>query len=247
EVSSNLARDLGVQWGGRFTADTAHGNATDWAFPHSLGLRGDSGVNNFAVNFPAAIGPQAGGALALTLGHVNDVLALDLRLSAIETSGRGRVVSSPRVTTLDNKTAEISQGFEVPFTSATEEKIETDSIEYKLRLNVTPHVTSDRSIIMRIELTNDRPNLTLQAADGTPGKTTRAATTEVLVRDGETTVIGGIITDAQEDSQSGIPFLSKIPYLGWLFKKKDTRSDKTELIIFITPKIVATGATARSL
>ena len=240
EVSSTFARDLGIQWGGKFVADTAHGNATDWAFPNSIGVSGDTGVGNFAVNFPSAGGAGGpGGALALTLGHVNDVLTLDLRLSAIETSGRGRVISSPRVTTLDNKTAEISQGIEIPFTTATQEKIETQSISYKLRLNVTPHVTADRSIIMKIEVSKDAPSTTFVAVDSkTPAKETRAATTEVLVKDGETTVIGGIITNTQSNTEFGVPFLSKIPVLGWLFKRKDKRVDKTELIIFITPKIV---------
>ncbi|WP_459941011.1 type IV pilus secretin PilQ [Deferrisoma palaeochoriense] len=252
EVSSTFAKDLGIQWGGRFEASTRTGAATDWAFPHSIGVSGDTGVGNFAVNFPSAGGAAGpGGALAFTLGHVNDVLSLDLRLSAIETAGKGRVISSPRVTTLDNKTAEISQGVEIPFTTATEEKIETQSIEYKLRLNVTPHVTADRSIIMKIDLSKEDPSTTFVAVDSrTPGKETRAATTEVLVKDGETTVIGGIITNRQSNTESGIPWLSKLPFVGWLFKKKDNRVDKTELIIFITPKIVnqpVVEAAARSL
>ncbi len=240
EVSSTFAKDLGIQWGGRFEASTRTGAATDWAFPHSIGISGDTGVGNFAVNFPSAGGAGGpGGALALTLGHVNDVFSLDLRLSAIETSGKGRVISSPRVTTLDNKTAEISQGVEIPFTTATEEKIETQSIEYKLRLNVTPHVTADRSIIMKIDLSKEDPSTTFQAVDSrTPGKETRAATTEVLVKDGETTVIGGIITNRQSKVESGLPWLSKLPFVGWMFKSKNNRLDKTELIIFITPKIV---------
>ncbi len=248
EVSSTFARDLGIQWGGRFTADTAHGNATGWAFPHSVGVQGATGTQNFAVNFPAAVaagGP--GGAIGMTLGHINDVLTLDLRLSAIETSGKGRVLSSPRVTTLDNKTAEISQGIEIPFTTATDTLIETSSIDYKLKLNVTPHVTADRSIIMKIDVTKDAPSTTFVAVDSaTPAKETRAATTEVLVRDGETTVIGGIITDSQSHIESYVPFLGKIPYLGALFKQKSNRQDKTELIIFITPKIANTQAVARN-
>jgi len=247
EVSSDFAKDLGIQWGGQFTADTAHGNATDWAFPHSVGVQGSTGTQNFAVNFPAAVlagGP--GGAIAMTLGHVNDVLSLDLRLSAIETSGKGRVLSSPRVATLDNKTAEINQGIEIPFTTATEEKIETQSIEYKLRLNVTPHVTADRSIIMKIDVAKDAPSATFFAADGTPAIETRAANTEVLVKDGETTVIGGIITDTQSESEASVPFLGKIPYLGALFRQRDKRVQKTELIIFITPKIANVAALARN-
>ncbi len=248
EVASTFARDLGIQWGGSFNADTAHGNSTGWAFPHSINAVGDSGVQNFAVNLPAAVGAASpGGALALTFGSIDDILTLDLRLSAIESSGRGRVISSPRVTTLDNKTAEISQGVEIPFTTATEEKIETSSIDYKLKLNVTPHVTSDRSIIMKIDVTKDAPSTTFFAVDSrTPAKETRAATTEVLVKDGETTVIGGIITDTQGDQELSVPFLGKIPYLGALFRKKEKRVDKTELIIFITPKIANLQPVARN-
>lgn len=248
EVASSFARDLGIQWGGSFNADTAHGSSTGWAFPHSINAQGSSGVENFAVNLPAAVGAASpGGALALTFGSIDDVLTLDLRLSAIESSGRGRVVSSPRVTTLDNKTAEISQGIEIPFTTATEEKIETSSIDYKLKLNVTPHVTSDRSIIMKIDVTKDAPSTTFFAVDSrTPAKETRAATTEVLVKDGETTVIGGIITDTQGDQELSVPFLGKIPYLGALFRKKEKRVDKTELIIFITPKIANLQSVARN-
>ncbi len=240
EVGSVFSRDLGIQWGGQFTASTATGNATGWAFPHSVGVQGATGVQNYAVNFPSAGGAGGpGAALAMTLGHINDVLTLDLRLSAIETAGKGRVLSSPRVTTLDNKTAEISQGIEIPFTTATQEKIETQSIDYKLVLNVTPHVTADRSIIMKIDLTKDAPSTTYVAADSqTPAKETRAASTQVLVRDGETTVIGGIITETKSETESGVPYLSKIPFIGALFRQRTKRSDKTELIIFITPKIV---------
>lgn len=248
EVSSTFARDLGIQWGGRFTADTARGNATGWAFPHSVGIQGATGTQNFAVNFPAPVAAGTpGGAVAMTLGHINDVLTLDLRLSAIESSGKGRVLSSPRVTTMDNKTAEISQGIEIPFTTATDTQIETQSIDYKLKLNVTPHVTADRSVIMKIDMTKDAPSTTFVAVDSaTPAKETRAATTEVLVKDGETTVIGGIITDTRSDIETSVPFLGKIPYLGALFRQKSNRLDKTELIIFITPKIVNVQAVARN-
>lgn len=249
EVSSRYSHDLGVQWGGKYTADTAHGNATNWAFPNSVGFSGATGTGNYAVNFPAfnAAAGVPGGALALSLGHINDIMSLDLRLSALESSGRGRVVSSPRVSTMDNRAAEISQGVAIPFTTATQTQIETKSIDYLLKLNVTPHVTSDRSIHMKIGLNKDAPSRTYKAADGTPGVETRTATTEVMVKDGETTVIGGIITDDQGDTENGIPFLSKIPFLGALFRSKSKTSDKTELIIFITPKILNPTAVIGSL
>jgi type IV pilus assembly protein PilQ len=191
------------------------------------------------VNFPAAIGADAGAGLSLSFGSINDTLRLDLRLSALESNGHGRVVSSPRVATLDNRTAEISQGVSIPFTTATENQIETQSIDYLLKLNVTPHVTSDGSILMKIAVNKDAPSTVYFAVDSkTPAKETRSALTEVLVKDGETTVIGGIITDSQSNGESGTPFLAKIPYLGALFRNKRNQTDKTELIIFITPKIV---------
>lgn len=240
EVSSSYAKDLGIQWGGSYVADAAHGNSTGYGFPSSIGIGGDTGLGNYAVNLPSAGGSDGGpgGALALSLGSINDVLSLDLRLSALEAAGRGRVVSSPRVTTLDNKTAEISQGIEIPFTTATEEKIETSSINYLLMLKVTPHVTSDNSILLQIDVDKDAPSTTFFATDGTPAIETRRATTEVLVRNGDTTVIGGIITDTTSDVQLGIPWFREIPFIGWMFKSKINRVDKTELIIFITPRIV---------
>jgi type IV pilus assembly protein PilQ len=246
EVTSNVDKSLGIQWGGKYTADTAHGNATDWAFPNSIGINGSTTpANNFAVNLPAAV--DTAGALSLTFGHVNDILRLDLRLSALESANQVRVVSSPRVTTLDNRTAEISQGEEIPFTTSTQEKIETKSIDYKMTLNVTPHVTSDRSIIMKIDLKKDSVGGRTAADGKTPSKDTKSATTELLVKDGETTVIGGIITDDQRNFKSGIPFFSKLPFVGWLFKNSRDTGAKTELVIFITPKIVTPTAVVGSL
>jgi type IV pilus assembly protein PilQ len=250
EVSSTYSEDLGVQWGGSFTADAAHGNAPGYSFPNSVGLKGDTGLSNYAVNLPVTAGSagSAGAALALSLGSINDVIGLDLRIAALETAGKGRVVSSPRVTTLDNKAAEISQGIEIPFTTATNEKIETQSIDYLLKLMVTPHVTSDNSVMLRIDLKKDAPSTTFFSVDSsTPAKETRTATTEVLVRDGETTVIGGIITDTTSEKKSGVPWFHKIPFIGWMFQNTSNRVDKTELIIFITPKIIRVAETARSL
>lgn len=235
EVSTDFSKDLGIQWGGKYTADAAHGNSTKWAFPNSIGLVGSSGTGNYAVNFPAS----GGAGLSLSLGHVADILNLDLRISALESAGQGRVVSSPRVSTLDNREAEISQGLSVPFTTATQDKIETKSIDYLLKLRVTPHVTSDKSIIMKINLSKDSPSNTYVAVDSkTPAKETKTALTEVLVRDGETTVIGGIITDDKSDTRSGVPLLSRLPWIGWIFRDTITKDRKTELVIFITPKIL---------
>ncbi|PLX41145.1 MAG: hypothetical protein C0608_06690 [Deltaproteobacteria bacterium] len=240
EVSSNYNEDLGIQWGGQYTADASHGNSTGYGFPNSIGIQGSTGAGNYLVNLPAAaaVAGSPGAALAINMGHINDILSLDLRLSALETSGKGRVVSSPRVTTLDNKPAEISQGTEIPFTTISDDETEIESIDYLLALKVTPHVTSDSSIMLKIEIKKDAPSTTYFATDGTPAKETRTANTEVLVRDGETAVIGGIITDSTSESTSGVPWFQKLPFVGWLFKSQTSRVEKTELIIFLTPRIV---------
>ncbi|PLX45727.1 MAG: hypothetical protein C0609_02405 [Deltaproteobacteria bacterium] len=240
EVSSNYNEDLGIQWGGQYTADASHGNSTGYGFPNSIGIQGSTGAGNYLVNLPAAaaVAGSPGAALAINMGHINDILSLDLRLSALETSGKGRVVSSPRVTTLDNKAAEISQGTEIPFTTISEDETAIESIDYLLALKVTPHVTSDSSIMLKIEIKKDAPSTTYFATDGTPAKETRTANTEVLVRDGETAVIGGIITDSTSESTSGVPWFHKLPFVGWLFKSQTSRVEKTELIIFLTPRIV---------
>jgi type IV pilus assembly protein PilQ len=149
------------------------------------------------------------------------------------------------VTTLDNTAAKISQGISIPFTTATDEKIETSSIDYDLQLEVTPHVTSDESVMLTINITKNAPSTTFVAVDSlTPAIETREAQTQVLVRDGETTVIGGIITDSVSDTGSGVPWFQNIPFVGWMFKTKVNITQKTELIIFITPKIVRLGKVA---
>jgi type IV pilus assembly protein PilQ len=239
EVESNYSEELGIQWGGEYKADTAHGNSTGFGFPNSIGVKGDTGSSNYIVNLPVGVGTSgsAGGAFALSMGHINDVLSLDLRIAAMETTGKGRIVSSPRVTTLDNKVAEISQGLSIPFNVISGEETAIKTLDYLLKLKVTPHVTSDSSIMLKMEIRKDDVSSIL-ASDGTPGKQTRTADTEVLVRDGETAVIGGIITDTARESVSGIPWFQKIPFVGWLFKSKTAKTQKTELIIFITPKIV---------
>jgi type IV pilus assembly protein PilQ len=239
EVESNYSEDLGIQWGGEYKADAAHGNSTGFGFPNSIGVKGATGAENYIVNLPVGVGTagSAGGAFALNMGHINDVLSLDLRIAALETTGKGRIVSSPRVTTLDNKVAEISQGLSIPFNVVSGEETEIKTMDYLLQLKVTPHVTSDASIMLKMEIRKDDVS-SITASDGTPGKQMRTANTEVLVKDGETAVIGGIITDSTRETVSGIPWFQKIPFVGWLFKSKQNKTQKTELIIFITPKIV---------
>jgi type IV pilus assembly protein PilQ len=253
EASTSFSRSAGIQWGGNVTMAPTFGNPTGLIFPSLLavagaaddssapvgGLTGVTNSNtNFAVNMPAPIGLNSGGGVGFVFGSAGGAANLNLRLSAAEASGNIKTISSPRVVTVDNIDASISQGVSIPFSQTSAAGVSTTFIEARLELRVTPHVTQEGSIQMKINATNNQPNPGLTGSNGQPSITRREAKTEVLVRDGDTTVIGGIYTRRNSESWSEVPVLSKIPVLGWLFKKKAVQDDRTELLIFITPRIV---------
>jgi type IV pilus secretin PilQ/predicted competence protein len=245
EASTNFTRDIGVQWGGTSTHDAAHGNPTSFNFPNSITVTGGStlgttpsGSGNFFVNLPAAVAQGSGGAVGFTFGSLNKALNLDLILSAMESTGEGKVISSPRVSALDNKEAKIEQGQSIPYSTTSATGTQTQFIDAVLRLTVTPHVTPDNKIFMKITAIKNAPDTSLTGAGGQPSIRKNEATTEILLSDGETTVIGGILTIDRGYSEQKVPFFADIPLIGWLFKQRNTRDNKTELIIFITPKIV---------
>jgi type IV pilus assembly protein PilQ len=251
EAATSFAREAGIQWGGNVSLAPTFGNPTGLIFPNILSVAGaadDSaapingltGVTtpNFAVNMPAAIGLNSGGGLGFVFGSAGGAANLNLRLSAAETNGTIKTISSPRVVTVDNIDASISQGVSIPFSQTSAAGVTTSFIEARLELRVTPHVTQEGSIQMKINATNNQPNPQLTGSNGQPSISRREAKTEVLVRDGETTVIGGIYTRQNSEAWTEVPVLSKIPVLGWLFKKKTVSDARTELLIFVTPRIV---------
>ncbi|MFL5373341.1 MAG: type IV pilus secretin PilQ, partial [Myxococcales bacterium] len=251
EASTNFARQVGVQWGGQVLVGPATGNSTGLVFPNVVntagaaddpaaplgGLLGVS-VPNFAVNMPAPIGLNNGGGIGFVLGSAGGAAQLNLRLSAAENSGTIKTISSPRAVTLDNVEATIGQGVSIPYAQTSAAGVNTTFIEARLELRVTPHVTQEGSVQMRVNVTNNQPNPQLTGANGQPSISRREAKTEVLVKDGDTTVIGGIYTRQNSEAFNEVPYLSKIPILGWLFKKKAVSDNRTELLIFITPRIV---------
>jgi type IV pilus assembly protein PilQ len=266
EATTDFTRELGVKWGGRYIADAAHGNPTGLTFPNSVNVTGPNATGqtvgqtatggqavgssafggtipnvpnaNYLVNLPAPIGLGAGGGLGVTLGSINDTFALDLQLSAMENRGEGRVISRPEVTTLDNKTASITQGVSIPFQIRQQGETSLSFIEANLNLTVTPHVTADESIIMKIEIAKNAPNTSIPTSTGDPAIDKKEAITEVLVRNGETAVIGGIFTEEQTRTELGVPWFSRIPVLGFFFRERTLTQKRTELLIFITPRIV---------
>ncbi len=250
EASTSYVRQIGIQWGGNMAATQGTGNPTGLAFPNLIAVGGaadDSAaptapfsnpLQNFVVNFPAPIGVNTGAGLGFLFGSAGGAANLALRLSAFENEGTIKTISSPKVTTLDNQAATISQGVSIPFSQVSAAGVSTAFIEARLSLTVTPHVTQDGSIVMKINASNNQPNPGLTGSNGQPSITRREANTDVLVRDNDTTVIGGIYTRRNAENLNEVPGLSKIPILGYLFSKKALSDDRTELLIFISPKIV---------
>ena len=247
EASLNFSRSLGIQWGGKFTADAAHNNATGWTFPNTIGVTGGpsmgataSGNGNYFVNMPAPAGAgTGGGAIGFTFGSINKALSLDLVLSALESTGEGKIISQPRVSALDNKEAKIEQGLSIPYaTSQAGGATNIQFIDAKLSLIVTPHATPDNKIFMKIQATKNAPDNSVLGANGQPSIRKNEATTEILLAEGETAVIGGILTIDRSSSELKVPFFGDIPLIGWLFKSRTNNETKQELIIFITPRVV---------
>ncbi len=234
QADTNFAKDLGVQWGGSYNS-----NPGDYSMGVVTGPTGtvSAPTTGFAVNLPASGVAGTKGSVGFTIGKtVGDAFNLDLRLSAGETKGLTKILSAPKIATLDNREAIIQQGESIPYKTYSQEGTKTEFIDAALTLKVTPKVTPDGHIAMNIKITKNRQGSIV--VEGTPSINKKEATTEVLVRDGETTVIGGIYELSDADNVSMIPWMHQIPVLGWLFKNTSKSNIKSELLIFITPKII---------
>ncbi len=266
EAESTFLRDLGIQWGvdfrasGKpfaniFGANTPPGQTSPGQTGNippgvtAAGTASPSGINppvfspthgvqDFAINLPAqgAIGTL--GALGFIIGNAgSNPAVLDLRLSAGEQEGHLKTISRPRITTMDNKEAKIEQGESIPFATTSAAGTATTFVDANLSLTVTPHITPDGSVLMKIKANNNSIG-SFKTSTGEPSINKKESQTEVLVHDGETTVIGGIVISDKNTTDSGIPFLKDIPVLGWLFKRRSISDKQTELLIFITPTIL---------
>ncbi len=234
EADTSSVKELGIQWGmfgrtpdGLLTVGGGLSQAGTATSPFSS--------DNLFVNLPAAVGAGAGG--AINLGFVNPArtFSLDLQLSALESAGKGKIISNPRIMTIDNEKATIKQGKSIPVQTTSAEGTKTEYIDMALELTVTPHITPDGSIIMKIESKKNEPDWG-NAVAGIPAKDTKEVTTQVLIKDGETLVIGGIFKTKESEAESRVPWFSRLPLLGWLFKKERTEVIQNELLIFITPR-----------
>jgi type IV pilus assembly protein PilQ len=220
EVSKDFSRELGIEWG----------VSSKDVYRDDLG--GTYGFD-VAMNYPAT----SNSSLSYTFNRiVGTPFSINAKLTAAEAKGDVKIVSSPRILTMDNKKASIKQGIEYAYL----ERDDTggSSVKFKdidLLLEVTPHVTPDKRVTMTVHITkNDLDSIT----DGIPSLSTNEAETELLVNDGNTIVIGGIVKTSTTDSSTGFPLLSDIPVLGHLFRSDKDTEKKNELLIFLTPTIV---------
>ena len=248
EASSNFSRDLGIQWGGSYWNQ----HLGQWGPASITGSQGrtDTTVTNPPSGFPqpryVVDAPVSSvGSLGLSLARItnNSILILDMKLMALEGAGEIKLVSAPRIFTLDNVEAMIQQGEQIPYPQQSQDGISTAFVPATLSLTVTPHITPDDRVRLQVKVKNDFADFG-RTVNGTPAINTREAKTELLVNSGDTIVIGGIIKQDKSWSESRVPFLANIPGLSWLFKSRSVRDDKSELLIFLSPTILRDGKTA---
>jgi type IV pilus assembly protein PilQ len=243
QASKNFSRGLGIQWGLGSIRTTSTGSGKDAPITLNVGASGvavGAQANDFFVNLPnAASGVSVpGSTIGLLVGKfLGTTGTLDLRLSAGEALGQTKIISAPKIITLDNKPAKLEQGQQVPFQTTSLQGTQTTFVDATLTLNVTPHVILHANTVrLEIKVTKNAIGAITVTAGPTIDK--KEATTEILLRDGETTVIGGIFEENRSDSTQGVPWFNRIPFLGWLFKNEGVSVNQTELLVFVTPTIV---------
>tara|TARA_R110002072_G_scaffold162069_3_gene313810 strand:+ start:858 stop:3005 length:2148 start_codon:yes stop_codon:yes gene_type:complete len=257
-ADESFAKDIGVRFGyskhtkqgtqdrttigengqGDAFAAIGGGNAGNVDFGGTTSFN-DGTNENLIVDLPAIPGDAA--SLALAIGKVGSYL-LQLELSALIAEGRGEDIASPRVITANQNEALIESGVQIPYQEASSSGATSTSFQDAvLSLRVTPQITPDDRIIMDLEVNQD--TLSGTVVNGVPAINTRSVTTQVLVQNGETVVLGGVYSSSERKSVDRTPFFGDLPYVGFLFKRTDVDSTKSELLIFITPKILKDSLT----
>jgi type IV pilus assembly protein PilQ len=251
EANLDYSRELGTSWGfgvqpfndafnpgsGLRRNETIGSNFVLRPQQQNPGFASSLG-NNIAIANP--ISSMATGLLNLGAFVLDDRFNVDLQLQAAESHGEGKVISSPRIVTLDNRKASIEQGVSIPFQTFENGDAKLEFIDAVLRLEVTPHITADRSIIMKIKVQRNAPDDSVATPTGSPAIAKNEAETETLVKDGQTLVIGGIYVVRKSDRQLRVPYVHRIPVLGNAFKNNEVRDIRQELLVFVTPRVVVT-------
>ena len=228
EANRTFSNSIGVVWDFNGVAGAATGNTTGLVFPNSGSVAGN-------ISLPSGA-PQV---LSLSLANVLNTFNLDAALHAAESRGLVKVISTPKVQTQTGEEASIQSGFQIPVQTTVNNTTSVLYINATLRLDVTPQITNEGTVIMNITIQKREPAVGINIAGGQNiPLTTRDAKTRLMVRDGGTAVIGGIFKITTNDGQSMIPGLWKIPILGNLFRSRDQTESTDELMIFITPRII---------
>jgi type IV pilus assembly protein PilQ len=238
EVNTNSERELGIQWGLNLRSTNtlaSLGGLSGIPFLTPMTIGG-----NYLVDLPAQSVSALSGS-GFTFGILNPArtIGLEMQLTALETTGNGKVISNPRIMTMNEQPAKILQGKSIPVRKLTTEgTISTEFKDVNLELNVTPSITLDKTVSLDINIKKEELDPTIPSIEGVPGTDKKEAKTKVRIQDGETVVIGGLYKINTADTETGVPGLMKIPILKWFFKKEKTTTTTSELMIFITPRIV---------
>jgi type IV pilus assembly protein PilQ len=245
ETNVNDAEALGIQWGYNFVADSSYGNQTSLKFPNSVSVIGNQISNQ---QNPGVVGPLGGYAInlpaqgrtsgtAFSFGNVANTFRLDVALSALQTKGKARIISAPKTTTQNNMEATIMQGRQIPVQTVQNNTVTVRYIPAALELKVTPQITAKGDVICKLDIQNNAADFA-NLVNGIPPIITQTTKNTVMVKDGGTIVIGGLYRVEESENTEGVPFLSKIPILGNLFKNSSKLRNKRELLIFVTPRII---------
>lgn len=255
QANDRFTRSVGVQWGPTLQLDEGNGQALDAQFPRTINIGtapngetaftapGGAALTEFAVD-AIANNEVTGGSLGFRLGSINETFNLDLRLSYAENEQLARVVSRPSVTVLDNKTARIIQGSRIPFLSSGSEGTNVQFQEAGIEISVTPQITNDGAVILQVSTKSNEPGS--ENVGGNPIINIREATTELLIKSGRTAVLGGVFRTAETKGEGGVPVLMDIPVLGWAFKGRSRSDLREEMLIFVTPYILADAREAQT-
>ncbi len=243
EANVDYDKSLGVRWGGSRTSGS--GKWTTYGLDDNGDEAGNTGAD-LTRNIPFVDLGAADATSGIGLGFVTNNALIDLELSAMEKTGNGEIVSQPKVVTSDKETAKILKGTEIPYQEASSSGATSVSFkEASLSLEVTPQITPDNRIIMEVKVTKDEPDY-LNAIAGIPPIKKNEVNAKVLISDGETIVIGGVFSNTQSKVVEKVPFLGDVPYVGRLFRRDVVSEAKSELLVFLTPRIMNNQAIAVS-
>lgn len=236
EVNTNYQKELGIQWGIFWEPPDSRTTISGFNI-NNKGVGFNSG-NPLLVDLPATVSKGKGGAIGLGYISASQVFQIDLQLSALESTGKGKIISNPRVTTNDNQEAKIMQGKKIPYQSVSEQGTQTQFIDALLELKVTPHITPEGTIVMNLVATKNEADFAGPQVLGVPTIDIKEVRTQVLIKDSDTLVIGGIFKTTNAKTREGVPGFAEIPILGKLFQFNKNIEETNELLIFITPRIV---------